>query len=156
VRTNAAYAAAKTGLSSLVKSVALGYASFGITCNAVCPGLTDTEYLSPADRKALAAKNPDGRLVEAAEVARAGLFLLSEGSVNGVFCPWIRGGPSAHLTREGECDYSYDIREKTDTLDGRRSMNNNTIIPGFDEEKDDSLKIRLEKIDDVEGCIVFI
>lgn len=91
VRTNAAYAAAKTGLSSLVKSVALGYASFGITCNAVCPGLTDTEYLSPADRKALAAKNPDGRLVEAAEVARAGLFLLSEGSVNGVVLPVDKG-----------------------------------------------------------------
>jgi anti-anti-sigma factor len=33
-------------------------------------------------------------------------------------------------------------------------MNNNNIIPGFDEEKDDSLKIRLEKIDDVDGCIV--
>ena len=33
-------------------------------------------------------------------------------------------------------------------------MNNNSIIPGFDEEKDDSLKIRLEKIDDIDGCIV--
>ncbi len=91
VRTNAAYAAAKTGLSSLVKSVALGYASHGVTCNAVCPGLTDTEYLSPADRVTLAAKNPDGRLVEAAEVARAGLFLLSEGSVNGVVLPVDKG-----------------------------------------------------------------
>lgn len=33
-------------------------------------------------------------------------------------------------------------------------MNNNSIIPGFDDEKDDSLKIRLEKIDEVNGCIV--
>jgi anti-sigma B factor antagonist len=33
-------------------------------------------------------------------------------------------------------------------------MNNNSIIPGFDEEKDDSLKIRLEKIEDIDGCIV--
>jgi len=33
-------------------------------------------------------------------------------------------------------------------------MNNNSIIPGFDEEKDDSLKIRLEKVENVESCIV--
>src|SRR5574344_722254 len=52
------------------------------------------------------------------------------------------------------CVYSNDIGENADNLDGRRYMNNNAIIPGFDEEKDDSLKIRLEKIDDVEGCIV--
>jgi len=33
-------------------------------------------------------------------------------------------------------------------------MNNNDIVPGFDDEKDDSLKIRLQKIDQVEGCLV--
>ncbi|MCK4541948.1 MAG: STAS domain-containing protein [Spirochaetales bacterium] len=33
-------------------------------------------------------------------------------------------------------------------------MNNNDIVSGFDEEKDDSLKIRLQKIDAVEGCLV--
>jgi len=33
-------------------------------------------------------------------------------------------------------------------------MANNDIVPGFDDEKDDSLKIRLQKIDAVEGCIV--
>src|SRR6056297_224339 len=33
-------------------------------------------------------------------------------------------------------------------------MNNNDIVQGFDDEKDDSLKIRLEKIDKVEGCLV--
>lgn len=31
---------------------------------------------------------------------------------------------------------------------------NNDIIPGFDVEKDDSLKIRLQKIDNVKGCLV--
>jgi anti-sigma B factor antagonist len=31
---------------------------------------------------------------------------------------------------------------------------NNDIIPGFDIEKDDSLKIRLQKIDSVKGCLV--
>jgi len=33
-------------------------------------------------------------------------------------------------------------------------MNNNDIVPGFDDEKDDSLKIRLQKIDNLEGCLV--
>ncbi len=31
---------------------------------------------------------------------------------------------------------------------------NNEIVPGFDDEKDDSLKIRLQKIDEVSGCLV--
>lgn len=33
-------------------------------------------------------------------------------------------------------------------------MTNNDIVPGFDEEKDDSLKIRLQKVDQVEGCLI--
>ena len=33
-------------------------------------------------------------------------------------------------------------------------MSNNEIVPGFDDEKDDSLKIRLQKIADTEGCLV--
>lgn len=33
-------------------------------------------------------------------------------------------------------------------------MSNNEIVPGFDEEKDDSLKIRLQKVDEVSGCVV--
>ncbi|HUZ18791.1 MAG TPA: anti-sigma F factor antagonist, partial [Spirochaetia bacterium] len=33
-------------------------------------------------------------------------------------------------------------------------MNNNDIVPGFDEEKDDSLKIRLQRVDEVENCLV--
>ena len=33
-------------------------------------------------------------------------------------------------------------------------MGNNEIVLGFDDEKDDSLKIRLQKIDDAEGCLV--
>ncbi|HON88240.1 MAG TPA: STAS domain-containing protein [Spirochaetia bacterium] len=32
-------------------------------------------------------------------------------------------------------------------------MTNNDIVPGFDDEKDDSLKIRLQKVDEVENCI---
>lgn len=33
-------------------------------------------------------------------------------------------------------------------------MNNNDIVPGFDEEKDDSLKIKLQQVQEVEGCLI--
>jgi anti-anti-sigma factor len=33
-------------------------------------------------------------------------------------------------------------------------MTNNDIVPGFDDEKDESLKIKLQKVDEVEGCLV--
>lgn len=33
-------------------------------------------------------------------------------------------------------------------------MNNNDIVPGFDEEKDESLKIRLQRVEGAEGCLV--
>ena len=33
-------------------------------------------------------------------------------------------------------------------------MNNNDIVPSFDEEKDESLRIKLEKVEGVEGCLV--
>ena len=33
-------------------------------------------------------------------------------------------------------------------------MTNNDIVNGFDEEKDESLKIKLQKVNEVEGCLV--
>lgn len=90
-RTNAAYAAAKTGLSSLTRSVAHSYASHGITCNCICPGFVDTEYLDEATKTALAAKNPDGALISATEIAEAGIFLLSHPSCNGICLPMDKG-----------------------------------------------------------------
>jgi anti-anti-sigma factor len=33
-------------------------------------------------------------------------------------------------------------------------MTNNDIVSGFDDEKDDSLKINLQKVDELEGCLV--
>ncbi|TVQ99530.1 MAG: anti-sigma factor antagonist [Spirochaetaceae bacterium] len=33
-------------------------------------------------------------------------------------------------------------------------MSNNEIVSGFDEEKDESLKIRLQKVDSVESCLI--
>ncbi len=33
-------------------------------------------------------------------------------------------------------------------------MNNNNIVPGFDDEKGDNLSIRLQKVDEITGCLV--
>ena len=90
-RTNAAYAAAKTGLSSLAKSVSLEYASSGITCNVVCPGFVETEYLDSAQKRELAAKNPDGKLISVEEMAKTALFLLKNEALNGVVLPVDKG-----------------------------------------------------------------
>jgi anti-anti-sigma factor len=40
------------------------------------------------------------------------------------------------------------------TLGEGSVMTNNDIVPGFDDEKDESLKIKLQKINEAEGCLV--
>lgn len=83
-RTNAAYGGAKTALCSLVKSVAAEYAKFGITCNAILPGFVETEYLSQELKDSLAAKMPQGKLIDGKTIGDAALFLLQNKSLNGV------------------------------------------------------------------------
>ena len=41
-------------------------------------------------------------------------------------------------------------------VEGDRMVNNNTLVPGFNDEKDDSLKISLSKIEDVPNCVSII
>ncbi|MEI6873601.1 MAG: SDR family NAD(P)-dependent oxidoreductase [Spirochaetota bacterium] len=77
-RTNAAYAAAKTGLGVLAKSIALEYADFNIASFVLCPGLVDTEYLSPALRAELSAKSPRGLLLSADAIGESAAFLAAD------------------------------------------------------------------------------
>jgi NAD(P)-dependent dehydrogenase (short-subunit alcohol dehydrogenase family) len=90
--TNAVYGGAKTALCSLVKSVAVSYASFGITCNAILPGFTETEYLDETRKEELRTKIPGNRLISVTEIADAGVFLLRHGEINGALlnidCGW--------------------------------------------------------------------
>ena len=93
--TNAAYAGAKTAVGTLVQSVAASYAPYGITCNALLPGFTQTEYTEtvsgPGGAAALARKMPGGRLISAQSAARAAFFLLQQPDINGALLRCDRG-----------------------------------------------------------------
>jgi 3-oxoacyl-[acyl-carrier protein] reductase len=74
------YAAAKGGVVALTKSLAREVARFGITVNAVSPGLVDTQLIAgvaEVRRRELARQIPLGRLATPEEVAGAVLFLAS-------------------------------------------------------------------------------
>jgi len=84
-----AYCAAKHGVVGFTRAAALECAKAGVTVNAVCPGYTETDMVGAAvanivaktgkteseARAALIAGNPQGRMVQPAEVAGAVLWL---------------------------------------------------------------------------------
>ncbi len=75
--SNAAYAAAKTGLAVLVKSVAAEYADRNVGAFLLCPGFVDTELMSTALRIELESRAPRGHLIDARAVAAFGVELLA-------------------------------------------------------------------------------
>jgi NAD(P)-dependent dehydrogenase (short-subunit alcohol dehydrogenase family) len=95
----AAYVAAKHGAVGLTRALAAEYAKTKLTVNAVCPGFTETEIVSDAvlnlrdktgrseeeARAELARFNPQGRLIDPAEVASAvrWLCLPESQAING-------------------------------------------------------------------------
>ena len=89
--TNAAYAGAKSALTVLASSVAAEYAEFGITCNLILPGFTETEYLSDSQKSALCEKMPLGSMISARSVAENALFLIKNADINGTTLRIDRG-----------------------------------------------------------------
>jgi NAD(P)-dependent dehydrogenase (short-subunit alcohol dehydrogenase family) len=90
----AAYCAAKHGVIGLTRALALEVAQRHVTVNAVCPGFTETALLedaianirkvtgrsAEAAREVLTRTNPQGRLIEPAEVAHAVAWLCLPGA----------------------------------------------------------------------------
>jgi 2-deoxy-D-gluconate 3-dehydrogenase len=81
----APYGAAKAGLISLTKSLAVEWAGNGVRVNALCPGWTATDlnrtlWEDPVAGPATIATVPMGRWATAAEMAGPAVFLASDAS----------------------------------------------------------------------------
>jgi 3-oxoacyl-[acyl-carrier protein] reductase len=75
------YAAAKAGLIGLTKTTARELASRGITCNALAPGLINTDLtadLPPAATEALTSMTPLGYVGSVEDVAAAAVYFASD------------------------------------------------------------------------------
>lgn len=75
------YAAAKAGVIGLTKTVSKEAGSFGITCNAICPGFMDTSMTKTIPDKVkekMIGAIPVGRIGTPQDVANAVAFLASD------------------------------------------------------------------------------
>jgi NAD(P)-dependent dehydrogenase (short-subunit alcohol dehydrogenase family) len=93
-----AYAAAKTAVVSLTKSLAIAFAEDGIRVNAIAPGWIKTEISrggreNPEFNAKVVARIPGGEWAEPQKLAGAAIFLASPASklINGVTIP-VDGG----------------------------------------------------------------
>jgi meso-butanediol dehydrogenase / (S,S)-butanediol dehydrogenase / diacetyl reductase len=96
---NPSYSAAKAGLESLTKTIAVEFGAAGIRCNAVAPGSIATEYWEerrardPLIFEKVAKWYPLGRVGRPDDIADALLFLASDAAswITGVVLP-VDGG----------------------------------------------------------------
>jgi gluconate 5-dehydrogenase len=80
-RGDAAYIAAKAGMTGLMRAFAAEYGADGVTCNAIAPGpfATESNAVRPAARlEAVKVRTPLGRRGHPHEIAGAAVFLASE------------------------------------------------------------------------------
>jgi NAD(P)-dependent dehydrogenase (short-subunit alcohol dehydrogenase family) len=97
-----AYTAAKGGIVSLTRVLAVEWGPKNIRVNCICPGGVDTPMIAPvlSDEQVLSfmrASTPLGRLARPEETARVALFLASDEAsyLNGAIIP-VDGGWTAH------------------------------------------------------------
>src|SRR5436305_826152 len=84
VKGQAAYSAAKHGVTGLTKAAALDYAQANLRINAVCPGIIDTAMMqrftgdSAEGRQRVIGQEPVGRMGTPEEIAGAVLWMCSD------------------------------------------------------------------------------
>lgn len=97
----AAYTAAKSGLTGLVRQLAVEWGAQGVRVNGIAPGFIDTAMSrkafanDPARKERVLARTPMGRLGVVDEIAHSALYLSSPAAafVTGVILP-VDGGAS--------------------------------------------------------------
>ncbi len=99
----AVYGAAKAGVNSLMRSIAVEYGQRGVRANAIAPSAATPGFLAwletrPGGVEEHAAKQPMGRLGTPEDIASVAVFLASDHAsfVNGVVVP-VDGGIEARL-----------------------------------------------------------
>ena len=103
-RNDAAYIAAKAGLTGLMRAFAFEFGSDGVTCNAIAPGAFETESnldIPPERLERVRKRTPVGRRGHTHEIAGPAVFLASDEAsyINGHVLT-VDGGYSIAL--EGE------------------------------------------------------
>jgi NAD(P)-dependent dehydrogenase (short-subunit alcohol dehydrogenase family) len=93
------YGASKAGVLSLVRTASRELGPHSVRVNAICPGVTVTNFADVSDptlRAGMTSLIPLGRLAEPDDMARVAVWLLGEGAayVNGVVLP-VDGGREA-------------------------------------------------------------
>lgn len=96
------YAAAKSGISGVVRTLSDEWAPHGVTVNAIAPGYITTEltgptHADPASHELIRSRIPMARWGRPADLAGATVFLASDASayVTGITLP-VDGGYLAH------------------------------------------------------------
>ncbi len=86
LKNRAAYCASKGAVISLTQAIAVDHVGQHIRCNCICPGTVDSPWVGrllaaapdpAAERAALVARQPMGRLGTPEEIAKAALYLAS-------------------------------------------------------------------------------
>ena len=104
----ALYSATKGAVLSLTLAMAADYVGEGIRVNCVAPGTADTPWVGrlldaaddpAAERAALEARQPMGRLVSAEEVAEAIVYLATASATTGTVLPVDGGMQGLRLRR---------------------------------------------------------
>jgi 3-oxoacyl-[acyl-carrier protein] reductase len=76
--SNISYAASKRALVCYTQTAAAEMGKYGITANVVCPGATQTGYITPENEERLVAQTPLGRVGSPEDAADVITFLASE------------------------------------------------------------------------------
>ncbi|VVE75416.1 SDR family NAD(P)-dependent oxidoreductase [Pandoraea sputorum] len=84
----------KGGMNQATKALALELAPFGVTVNAVAPGVVNTSMHAPETHETLGKMHPLGRIAEVEDVARAVRYFVESDYVTGTIAP-VDGGYAA-------------------------------------------------------------